>query len=255
MTHWTEQLFIENAETFGEILERRFEQASEEVEQLLRLVENQRGVRPERTLDVACGVGRHVLALAEEGCNAEGLDFSPEFIREAQERASDAELTGQAEFHVHDMRELERFEGPFDLVTIIWNSLGYYDKQTDVEMLSEIRRLLSEDGVLAIETSNKEFYVRDFEESNVQEVGDQLHVERKDFDVETGRFETTVDVFSSEGTEYDYLDTIAFQPRLYAPVELREMCERAGFEDISLFGGFAGRDVSLDSPRVVVLAE
>lgn len=130
----------------------------------------------------------------------------------------------------------------------------YYGKSTDVSMLSELKRLLSEEGVLAIEMGNREFFVKNFESSSVKEVDDELHVERREFDPETGRFETTIDVFSIVGSGYEHLDTMEFEPRLYAPVELKEMCEQAGFEEVSLFGGLEGGPLSLDSDLVVVLA-
>jgi hypothetical protein len=46
-----------------------------------------------------------------------------------------------------------------------------------------------------------------------------------------------------------------WENRLYAPAVLRELCERAGFEDVRLFGGFDGSGLTLDSMRVVVLAQ
>ncbi|WP_396612535.1 class I SAM-dependent methyltransferase [Haloferax sp. S1W] len=183
-----------------------------------------------------------------------GVDFSEEFVERAREHAGAAGVTDRVGFHVHDMRNLASFDGSFDLVTNFWNSLGYYDKETDVEILSEMQRLCSENGTVAIEMSNKEFVVQNYGSSSVREVDDKLHAERKQFNLRTGRFETTVDVFADEGSKYRYLDTLEFEPRIYAPVELREMCERAGFDEVRLFGGFEGKDLSLDSPRVVVLA-
>lgn len=254
MTHWTERLYEEQADTFVQFLERRFDQATEEVQNLTQLIENERGLEPERVLDVACGIGRHVLAFAEEGYYTEGLDLSDEFINRARDRISEKGVDDRVELHVHDMRELDEWDGSFDLITNFWNSLGYYDKATDVMILTQMKRLLSEEGVVAIEMSNKEFYVKNFDSSSVREVGDKLHVERKEFNLETGRFETTLDVFMADASGYKYLETMEFQPRLYAPVELKEMCENAGFDEVSLFGGLDGSDLSLDSSRAVVLA-
>lgn len=254
MTHWTEQLYEEQAEMFAQMLDRRFDQATEDVERLLRLVENERGVEPERVLDVACGTGRHVAALAEAGCHSEGLDFSESFIDRARAHLTERGLDNRVDLHVHDMRDLADFDGSFDLITNFWNSLGYYDKATDVEILTEMCRLLSEDGLVTIEMTNKEHYIQNFDASSVREVDGTLHVERKEYDFKTGRFETTIDVFAIDDSGYEYLETLEFSPRIYAPVELREMFERAGFDEISLFGGFDGDDPSLDSPRVVVLA-
>lgn len=254
MTHWAEQLFQEQADTYAQLFDRQFEDATDDARRLLQLVEKERGVDPERILDVPCGSGRHVLAFADKGYTADGLDFSAEFIDQGRERAIEYGCDERVAFHVHDMRALDEWEGSYDLITNFWNSIGYYDKATDVQILSELNRLLSESGVLAIEVSNKEFHIKNFESSGAREVDDKLHVERKEIDLETGRFHTTIDVFSITDSEYEYLETMEFEPRLYAPVELKEMCDTAGFDEVSLFGGFDGEHLSLDSDQVVVLA-
>ncbi|MDY6765509.1 MAG: class I SAM-dependent methyltransferase [Halobacteria archaeon] len=254
MTHWTETLFKDQAGMFARLFDRRFDEAGEDAQHLLRLVEDQKGKRPDSVLDVACGTGRHVLAFAEEGCYAEGLDFSEDFIDQARDRAVRKGLEDSVDFHVHDMRELDEFDGSFDLITRFWNSLGYCDKTTDTELLSKMKGLLSDDGSVAIEMGNKEHQIKNYESSSVREVDGYLHVSRTDFDIKCSRFQTTVDVFSIEDTGYEYVETMEFKPRLYAPVELKEMCENAGFKEVSVFGGFEGETLSLDSPRVVVLA-
>lgn len=254
MAHWTEQLFQEQAGTFARFFDRQFDEATEEVQRLLQLVEDEAGMNPERILDVPCGNGRHALAFTGEGCDVVGLDFSGEFIDRAQERAIAEGLAARVEFRVQDMRTLDELDGSYDLITNLWNSLGYYDKPTDVSILTEMNRLLAETGVLTIEMSNKAFHIQNFESSGVREVEDELHVERKEFDLETGRFETTIDLFSTVDSGYEHLETMRFEPRIYAPVELKEMCEDAGFDDVSLFGGFDGEPLSLDSNRVVVVA-
>lgn len=254
MTHWTEQLFQNQAESYTQFFENRFDQAVEEVQHLLELLEDERGITPERILDVPCGSGRHVLAFAERGYRADGMDFSEEFIDQARDRATERELTGRTAFHVHDMRELDEWGGSFDLITNFWNSMGYYEKETDVEILSEMNRLLAEDGVVAIQTSNKDYYVKNFESASVSEEDEQLYVERREFDPKTGRFHTVLEVFSETDGGYEHLETMEWKPRHYAPVEWREMCETAGFDDVALYGGFDGEALDLDSDTVVVLA-
>lgn len=123
-------------------------------------------------LDVACGIGRHVSAFAEEGYYIEGLDLSEEFINRARDRINEKEVDDRVELHVHDMRELGEWGSSFDLITNFWNSLGYYDKVTDVMILTQTKRLLSEEGVVTIEMSNKEFYVKNFDSSSVREAGE-----------------------------------------------------------------------------------
>ncbi|WP_459191181.1 SAM-dependent methyltransferase [Halosimplex sp. J119] len=254
MTHWADQLFREQADLFAESFEGMFEAADEEVADLLDLLAEDFDREPECSLDLACGVGRHVLALAERGIDAEGLDFSPEFVERARERAVDRGLGDRATFHEADMRDLDERSGSYNLITVFWNSLGYYGRETDVEVLAGARELLADDGVLVVGQSNRDFYLRNFDEATVSEGDDRMEVYRQAFDAASGRFSTQIDVFDVTDDGYDYVDRMEWENRLYAPPVLREICEDAGFADVTLFGGFDGSDLTLDSQRVVTVA-
>ncbi|ELZ29728.1 putative methyltransferase type 11 [Halosimplex carlsbadense 2-9-1] len=254
MTQWPDRLFREQADLFAEQFEDMFAAADAEVADLLDLLADEYDCEPERSLDVACGVGRHALALADRGVAAEGLDFSESFLGRARERANERGLADRTAFRHRDMRELDELSGSYDLITVFWNSLGYYGRETDEAILTDARELLADDGVLVVEQSNRDAFVADFEEATVTEADGHLTVYRQDFDVETSRFATTLDVFDADGDGYDYVDTMEWENRLYAPPVLRELCERAGFEDVTLVGGFDGSELTLESTRVVVLA-
>lgn len=254
MTHWADTLFREQADLFAESFEDMFEAADEQVGDLLELLAESYDCEPERSLDVACGVGRHVLPLAERGVEAEGLDFSGEFVERAREHASQRDLDGTATFHEADMRNLDEWSGSYDLVSVLWNSLGYYGRETDVQVLADARELLGDDGVLVVGLSNRDFLLGNFDEATVSEDEDRLSIYRQDYDAETGTFATTFDVFDVSDDGYEYVDTMEWENRLYAPPVLRELCEEAGFETVSLYGGFDGSDLTRESLRVVAVA-
>ncbi|QPV64558.1 class I SAM-dependent methyltransferase [Halosimplex litoreum] len=254
MTHWADRLFREQADLFAEQFEDMFAAADAEVADLLDVLAEEYDCEPERSLDVACGVGRHALALAEHGVEAEGLDFSEPFLDRARERASDRGLADRTAFRHRDMRDLDELSESYDLITVFWNSLGYYGRETDEAVLTDAHALLADDGVLVVEQSNRDAFVAEFDEATVTEDDDRLTVYRQAFDVETSRFATTLDVFDATGDGYEHVDTMEWENRLYAPPVLRELCERAGFGDVTLFGGFDGDDLTLESMRVVVVA-
>jgi len=254
VTQWPDRLFREQADLFAEQFDDMFAAADDEVAALLDLLAAEFDCEPERSLDVACGVGRHVLALADRGVEVEGLDFSEPFLDRARERANDRGLADRTAFHHRDMRDLDELSGTYDLITVCWNSLGYYGRETDEAVLADARELLADGGVLVVEQSNRDAFVAEFDEATVTEDDDRLTVYRQEFDVETSRFATTLDVFDATGDGYEYVDTMEWENRLYAPPVLRELCERARFEDVTLFGGFDGSELTLDSTRVVLLA-
>src|SRR5215813_12288527 len=75
-------------------------------------------LRPgQRILDIACGGGRHSLAMARRGALVTGLDLGPAAIATARRRAHKAGL--RIEFVQADVRCLE-YEAVFDAVTFIF---------------------------------------------------------------------------------------------------------------------------------------
>src|SRR4051812_24553089 len=67
--------------------ESRIAAAGEEVEQFLALAQITGG----KALDLACGPGRHAVALAQRGFAVTGVDRSEFLLRHARDRASDAD--------------------------------------------------------------------------------------------------------------------------------------------------------------------
>ena len=104
-------------------------------------------VRPEpgaQILDLACGWGRHSVALAEAGFRVTGMDLSETLLRAARGRAEQARVS--VEWVRGDMREVP-FEGRFDLVLSLFSSLGYFlSDEEDLRVLRGARRALRQIG-------------------------------------------------------------------------------------------------------------
>jgi glycine/sarcosine N-methyltransferase len=76
-----------------------------------------------RALDIACGSGRHTVALALQGLDVIGLDMSRTMIQAAQKHAASNKV--KATFIVADMIDFESVvEGSFDLIFVLGNSLA-----------------------------------------------------------------------------------------------------------------------------------
>lgn len=69
----------------------------------------------DRVLDVACGAGNVALAAARAGASVTGLDFAPNLLAQARERAAGEGLA--ARFDEGDAEALPYADGTFDVVT------------------------------------------------------------------------------------------------------------------------------------------
>src|SRR5215467_4207115 len=101
-----------------------------------------------RILDVACGGGRHSLAMARRGAVVTGVDLGPAAIATARQRAKKAGL--QVEFVQADVRRLE-YEAMFDAVTFIFGCFTEMTRQDAAEVLRRIGRSLRPGGMFVLD--------------------------------------------------------------------------------------------------------
>jgi len=108
-------------------------------------------------LDRPTGFGRHAVVLAEAGYRVTALDRSPALLAEAEKRRGDPEWP---RFVRGDYRELPFEDASFDAVFNLFSSLGYLERDEDVGVLHEFRRVLRPGGALIIETAHRDGFAR-----------------------------------------------------------------------------------------------
>ena len=136
-------------------------------------------------LDLACGWGRHSVALARAGFRVTGLDWSQTLLSRARKRA---EAAGVPVDFVHgDMREIP-WTGRFDAVLSLYSSLGYFlSDDEDLRVLRGARQALRPGGTFVMETMHRDHIVAGFAERDWWETegGATVWVERE-FDAVDG---------------------------------------------------------------------
>ena len=257
--HWTERLFIDNASLYGAQLEERLERTGVEVEGLMRLF-SEHGVPPGGTiLDLACGIGRHSLLLAEKGYRVVGVDISSTFIKRAEELAAERGVSGRVEFMVGDMRRVGELLGDlgesFDAVVNLFTSHGYWDEYTDGAIFSQARDLARQGGIFVIHTVNRDYLVRHFQAMDVSygEGGRVMIMERR-LDLESSRMFNVWKYYEQQGDDLEHLSTFEFDHRVYSLHELVRLVENAGWSYHSSFGGYDMEPVSTDTFGMVIVA-
>ena len=96
--------------------------------------------------DLACGKGRHSLALHQKGFNVTGTDLAANSINEASKNTNET-----LSFFVHDMRQpfkLNYFDAVFNLFT----SIGYFNNFNDnYTVFKNVSNALVDKGVFLID--------------------------------------------------------------------------------------------------------
>lgn len=254
MSHWTEELFVKHAAHYAADLEASSGAASQQVADLLDLLAADHDLVPDDVLDVACGVGRHAVPLAESGLDVTALDISPEFLSRAREFAADAGVAARTQFVEADMRDLRAADlrDEYDLVTSFFTSFGYYDDEINREVLAAMADRVRPGGALVLEVANPGGLGTTIGDSDVFEYDDYFVVVEREYDPTSSRLETTRRAFEECGDDYDFVGEVTYSVRLYAPVELTNAFTEIGL-DASLYGGFDGSDLERDSARYLVV--
>lgn len=101
----------------------------------------------EKVLDVACGTGRHIEALArEDGVSVTGIDIVPKHVELAKAKVPDADIRLGSWF------ELPFENKSFDAAYCLGRSFTHNTTLPDaVQSLREIRRVIKDDGFIIID--------------------------------------------------------------------------------------------------------
>jgi SAM-dependent methyltransferase len=107
-----------------------------------------------RVLDICCGYGRHAIGLSAQGYRVTGLDRDAAAIAEARRGAEAAGV--DVTFVTEDMREVGALQGPFDAAINMWQSLSYFDEETNAGVLRAIHDQLTAGGRFVVDLYNRE---------------------------------------------------------------------------------------------------
>jgi len=140
-----------------------------------------------RVVDLACGTGRHALALERLGHEVVGVDHSPSMIEVA--RRSAASAGAAARFQLGDLSHLEVPGAPFDAATCLFDSIGYVaSNEALVRTFAGIHAAVRSGGLLVLEFWHGAAMLRDFEPVRVRRwetpSGEILRISETELDCE-----------------------------------------------------------------------
>jgi SAM-dependent methyltransferase len=218
--------------------------ASGQAQQAATLLRVQPGAH---LLDLACGPGRHSVALAGLGFRVTGVDRNASYLARAKERAADSGV--QPEFLQDSMLRFHR-EAAFDGAISLFSSFGYFeDRGEDLQVMRNLRASLKPGARAVVDLAGKEFLARQYATKDWHDVGvGRFWLECRE--VLPGWERLRVQwIFVGGGESKDF----AVEIRVYSGVELREVMLQAGFAEVEIFGGLDGRPYDRDAPRLVAV--
>jgi ubiquinone/menaquinone biosynthesis C-methylase UbiE len=242
--HWTDELFnglydSEYENIMADTL--RAERESQFVVRELALG------KQDRVLDIACGQGRLAFLIAQTVREVVGVDFTERYIQRAKELAQEKKITN-IQFIVGDMREME-YDSEFDAAYNYFTSWGYWNDETNQDILRRICRALKPGGRFLLECISRDGLMRRFQPRGWVEFADDSYLlEDRAFDFETGR-STAVRTYITPGG----VKKLEISIRLPATEELLKMFHEAGFSSARIVEAPEGGDVTPESYRIAII--
>jgi SAM-dependent methyltransferase len=227
-------------EWFGEeYLELYAHRDEHEARQQVSFFRSQCGPADGPILDLACGMGRHMIELQAHGYHAVGCDLSYTMLR------TGIREYGPMRVSRADMRHLPFCDNTFAGLVNFFTSFGYFSEEAEnVQVVREMARVLHHRGAFL------------FDYLNVQRELDKL-VQRETLDTPLGRvkverwFDGRDRSFNKRMTigEKRYLERV----RGYDLDEISAMFTACNLSIRSSFGDFDGSPFSPTSPRLILL--
>ena len=193
-------------------------------------------------LDLACGAGRHMEALAVAGAKPVGLDLSASLLMEASR-------SGRTELLRGDMRALPFGQEVFDGAVSMFTSFGYFpERREEVAVLVEVARCLKAKGWFVLDYMNSNIVRSSLEPLTRRKAGRHDVVERRRLNTDRDRVIKKVEVFSGGRLIREFTEEV----RLLSRGEIAEMMGGAGLRPRLVLGDYDGAPfVAAASPRLI----
>ncbi len=176
--------------------------------------------------DLACGKGRHSIALNKKGLSVVGTDLSENSIEEALKN-SNADL----DFYVHDMRTPFRTNN-FDVVFNLFTSIGYFKNFRDnFSVFKNVTNSLKPEGRFVIDFFNAKKVVASMVAS---------HTENRDgleFEIKKTIVNNTIVKrieFNCQSKNYFFEETVS----LLTKQDFENFASNAGLKLLHIFGNY-----------------
>ncbi len=201
-------------------------------------------------LDLACGTGRHSIALNADGYRMVGLDASRKLLRIAKQCSKGVEAV------LGDMRFLPFKTGTFVAAISMDTSFGYLPSTVDDRVsLREVRRVLFQEGFFVIDVFNrKEVALKNRDKNNSSK-----WIEYPSFFFQQKRAISDIDDWLCDSwimrdKEDGQVRFFEHKVRLYGMCELKRLLENASFGVNRIFGGYEMESFSANSARLIFVA-
>lgn len=214
---------------------------------IVTLINYLKPVKGSTVLDIACGKGRHSIALAEMGFDVTGIDLSAESITEAKTHEFE-----KLHFFEHDMR-LPFRKNYFNYAFNFFTSFGYFvTREEHDQAIQSMAKSIVNGGILVIDYLNVQYAEQQDGPIFTKTIGDvHFHINKWHDDF---HFFKQIKITDAENEQPKYLYTERVAK--FGLDDFSEMLSSANMKIVQVFGDYLLNKFDVqNSPRLIVLAQ
>ncbi|GAA2532455.1 class I SAM-dependent methyltransferase [Streptomyces fimbriatus] len=208
------------------------------------------GFEPGMTLlDAPCGHGRHANVLAAQGYSVVGVDRDERFLAMAAAEAGQRGV--DVDYRQLDLREMD-FDAEFDAAVSWYSSFGYFDDETDRDILRRYRRALRPGGRFLLDMHSPYRHIPSILANHEMHVdvlrrGGNMAIDIQELDAEASRY--YAEKITIRGSK---VERARYSVRMFTAPEILEWFRTAGFSGTRVMNEHGGT-FTVSSRRLVVL--
>ena len=238
---WAQVLFVEHPQVFLPWMKSMIGQAKMDVRGLRTIFEKFPVRSGARILDLACGIGRISINLAKAGYKVVGVDISRLYLDFARGWAEQDDVRDHTRFYEMDMRRISRQlmrrgERQFDAILNYGTAIGYRGEDDDAEMLTGLIDIASSHAILVIETVNRDYLIRHFEEASVSTLESVEWREFRRLNLENSFMENAWRFYRKKARSRRLILSVPVSHRVYSLHELKQLITNAGWKYAGSYG-------------------
>lgn len=200
----------------------------------------------DKTLDLGCGIGRHLIEIGKRGFFGVGIDFNERYIDLANRLKGNLK---NIEFRKMDMREID-FENEFDGAISMWTSFGYFSDEENLFLLKKINRALKKGKRFLLDIENIYYMLKNLPKERWEKKENYFLLERNELNLKTSRL--TTERFVIKENEVKSYKRVY---RIYTLKEIELYLKEAGFLILKIFGGYEKEKLDSQSKRLIIISE
>jgi SAM-dependent methyltransferase len=210
-----------------------------------------------------CGIRRHSVPLSKQGYEVVGFDLSRLYLNRAERWARKERLSPRkVRFYEGDSRDAVKLlsnhnETGFDAIINMYTSHGYFGEEEDLRLFQELRKISARKCLLVIETANRDFLVRHFEQFGFWDTSrkSEWHETRK-FNPETSSLENDWKFYTRTGKKgLKLVLQVPVNLRVYSLHELKRVLKEAGWKLLRSYGDFRLGPLTYDSRHMILVSQ